>query len=314
MSKGLTALTEVETAEVSLLRRGANQERVAITKGADDMPEGMEEVLKAILEETEAENEPELVELMKQAGLSEKAMAAAQAAARLLSGFKDEEGMAKVMEAIAGISKQEHEDDDPEKKKKEEEAAAMAKQEDDKKKEEDDSNLPEQFKKADGSLDLSKVPAEMRPVLAELWKSKEAAEAGHAETVKKNAELAETIKKERDDRLTKEFVTKAEVDYHMVPEKNETLGPILKQLDETPIGKAAASLLKTMSDQLAKSALFEASGRAGSGPSGNAHEEIEKKAAELRKADPSITKEAAYVRVAKEHPDLKAGLYSKEGV
>jgi len=82
-------LTNVETLEVSLVTRGANKKKFALTKSEDPKMDELSEILKAVLE-TEIESEAQLEELFKLNKVSDGAMDAVRAALRSLSGFKDE--------------------------------------------------------------------------------------------------------------------------------------------------------------------------------------------------------------------------------
>lgn len=85
MPNTVTMLGSLYTAELSLVRRGANNRRFAVTKGMD-----MEfnEVLQSVLA-TEAEGEDKLVATLKSSGMDEDGVAAAVAQYRLQHGFKD---------------------------------------------------------------------------------------------------------------------------------------------------------------------------------------------------------------------------------
>lgn len=79
-------LSDIETKEVSLVKRGANKKRFALTKSEKT---NMQEILEAVLN-TEAENEKEVIELFKTAGAVDKGLEASTGLYRLLTSFKDE--------------------------------------------------------------------------------------------------------------------------------------------------------------------------------------------------------------------------------
>ena len=70
-SNSINMLTNLGTKELSLVRRGANNKRFALTKSEDVMP--LEELLKSVLE-TPAEGEDNLVASLKSAGADEEAI------------------------------------------------------------------------------------------------------------------------------------------------------------------------------------------------------------------------------------------------
>lgn len=83
--KTVTMLGSLTTAELSLVRRGANMRRFAVTKGMDM---DLQEVLQSVLA-TEAEGEKALTQTLKSAGLDEDGIGVAIAQYRLQHGFKD---------------------------------------------------------------------------------------------------------------------------------------------------------------------------------------------------------------------------------
>ena len=74
-------LTQVETYEVSLVRRGANGKKFALTKGLE-----MNEVIEAVIK-TEIDGEQELIEAL--GDVSDEQADIAKAAFRLQVGFQD---------------------------------------------------------------------------------------------------------------------------------------------------------------------------------------------------------------------------------
>jgi hypothetical protein len=88
MPKNITALTDLETIEVSLVKKGANRKPVAFVKEIGSMPKTKEEIIKAVLE-TATENEVDLEAQIKAANLSDEATLAISVAARAITGFAD---------------------------------------------------------------------------------------------------------------------------------------------------------------------------------------------------------------------------------
>ncbi len=152
MTETITALTDLETVELSLVKRGANRKRIAYAKSEEGM-EQMEEIVKAVLE-LELDNEKAVTAAFKKAELSEKGQEAVRGALRMFSAFKDElpKDVMKMFADLSGnelpVEKALHDpEEDAKRKKKEEEARRLAKKK---------NAAP--FKKEDGTLDLSSVP------------------------------------------------------------------------------------------------------------------------------------------------------------
>jgi|WetSurMetagenome_2_1015567.scaffolds.fasta_scaffold120411_2 hypothetical protein len=126
--------------------------------------------------------------------------------------------------------------------------------------------------KADGTLDLSAVPASVRPALEAIYK-------GNLELVKKNADLEKQLKEERDQRKTKEFVEKAAGFKNLGADKAE-LATVLKSLAETN-PEAYEKIEKTLQaadTQIGKGTLFGEIGSSQSAKGGSNWDMIEKAA------------------------------------
>lgn len=160
--------------------------------------------------------------------------------------------------------------------------------------------------------------ADLDPAVRAYIEKQEAAaraNAERAEKAEKTAESAETIAKaERDARLTREFVAKAE-SYRALPINKDEFGAVLKAAAEKLTKgefEAIDTVLKAADEQIAKGELFKERGRSGDGPKPEgARAEVTTKAAELRKSDPRLTEAAAMQQVFKADPDL-ASRYQDE--
>ncbi|MGB9886746.1 MAG: hypothetical protein ACPLRW_07110 [Moorellales bacterium] len=247
----------------------------------------MEEILKAVLE-TELDNEKKVDEVLKAAKLSEKAQNAVKGALRLLNAYKDElpKDCMRMMAELAGYGYPE-----PAEK-------AKDKGEDEKKKKEK-YGYPAPTKKADGSLDFSNIPEEVRPMIEALWKE-------HEEAVKKAQELEQVLKAEREERLRKEYVQKAATEFANLPIKPEEFGLVLKGLAEKAPEEYAKleGVLKAANEAIEKGALFAEIGRSGGLVGGSAMAKIEEVAKSLVQKDASMTKEQAIAKALELHPEL----------
>lgn len=149
-------------------------------------------------------------------------------------------------------------------------------------------------------IDKADLPPAVREALAK-------SEAERKEATEK-AEKAETLaKKERDIRLEKEFVAKAET-FASLPTKAEDLGLVLKEASEK-LEKGSyeklEGLLKAANEGIESGELFKEQGREGVTPAGDAFEEATRKAEELRKADSSLTEAQALEKALASDADLQ---------
>jgi hypothetical protein len=131
------------------------------------------------------------------------------------------------------------------------------------------------------------------------------------EDAKERVEKAESLAKaERDIRVNREFVQKAE-QFGSLSQDPLELGPVLKAAhDSMPEEQYTVleTVLKAADDQVRQSGLFKEQGRGGEGrrESGDSFEKLQKAAQELRKSDPSMTAEAALDAAMQADPDMQA--------
>lgn len=129
------------------------------------------------------------------------------------------------------------------------------------------------------------------------------------EKAEARAEKAEQIaKEERDARLEKEFVAKAEELTGSLPTTGADLGPVLKEANEK-LDKASyerlEELLKAANAGIESGELFKEQGAGGAQPAGDAFEEATRKAEEIRKADPKLSDAEALQKALESDPDLQ---------
>jgi len=251
--KSINALTNLETLGVSLVRRGANKRKFAITKSEGPiMDEKAIELLTTVLKEASYDGEEKVLEQLKKAQLDEKAMNAVNGAIRILSAFSDNPEIKKL---LAGLKAAVGGEGYPMPK--------AAKKADDKK----PTGYPMPMQKA-----LEGMPDEQRaafePVMKALWEASEAAATERIQKAEERAVKTEAIlKSERDERLSKEFVAKAATEYSNVPGKSEELGAILKSLhDASPeLCSKIEGVLKSAQAILKEGSILVEKGRAGEG-------------------------------------------------
>jgi Skp family chaperone for outer membrane proteins len=229
MEETVNTLIDLDTLEVSLVDRGANQRVFAIRKA-----EQMNDIIKDIID-VPLEQETEVVEALVSKELTDDARHGLIGAMRIVQAYKDEAGMREALVALATLLDFE---------KPEEEETPMA-QED-----------VEMEKSSEDSINMNDIPDEVRAQVENLWKANE-------EAVKKAAELEEVLKAERDERLTKEFVAKAAESYGNIPGHTaDELGLMVKSLHthDAEAAQKIEGLLKTVSQVISKSELFVEAG------------------------------------------------------
>lgn len=297
-NKQLTSLEDPQWNELSLVKRGANKKkRFPITKGEKSMVT-LEEILKAVLE-GEIESEEKLEEIFKAAKVSEKGVAAAKGALRLLEAFKDElpAGILAKLAKVAGMKAEDEEDDEkpgfmfPDKAKKEEVDKWL-------------EAMPEELRKQftiedepeDNEMDTKNLPKEVQAIL-------KAREDELAELKTKNEKIEKDLNDAKAERELAAWIAKAEKECSHFPGKSvEDMGKMLKALNDADpeLAKAQFESMKQASEALKTSALLKESGAGGAqAGGGDAWSQIEKLADGLveKSDDINFTKEKAVNRV-----------------
>ncbi len=165
-------------------------------------------------------------------------------------------------------------------------------------------------------IDKAALPEDVRKYLEELEKKAQDLEAKgnqvpeevtkQLDDLKKRADQAEeALRKERDERLTKEFVAKA-AGFKNLPVKPEEFGPVMKSLaekDPENYAKVEAAL-KAADEAAGKAGLLGEIGSSAAPAGGTAMAKLEGAAQELRKSDPNLSKEQAVAKALEQHPEL----------
>jgi phage-related protein len=288
--KQLTALTDLEAEEVSLVDRGANKKKPFPIVKREQMDEEMKEILAAVLE-TEIDEESKIEDIFK-ASLSEKGAHAVKGAMRILSAFKEElpEDLMSKLSELAGFKK-------PEDKACKETAKKEEKEVEDVKKEDEKTE----------EVETVEVPEEITKKLETQAERIEKAE-------QENAGLKEKVAKMQDDNSLRAWVTKAEAELSHYPGKSTAeLGEMLHKMEkvDAEVSKEQFETMKKASDALKESELLKEVGTSVSVGGGNAWDTIEKKAAELVEKSEGMDKARAIDHVLKTSPELYAE-YLKE--
>ena len=280
MPETINMLTDVRTAEVSLVRRGANNKRFALTK--EDRTMKFTELLSTVLD-TKAEGEDQMVETLKSAGANDEAVEVAVAQFRIQSGFQDKfskEQFAIVAKA-AGFEtgKAEDEEEDPEK-----------------------PGFLRNGKRMKAKK--SHVPVDMPEAVQKRFDEQEATNVALAKEVKDGAAKVIALEKEA---VRKEFVAKCQSDYAHVPGQSvEEMGKMLHDAYEVSkdFGEKLENQWKLTSEAIEKSSLLSAQGSAHSPQGGSALGRVESIAKEYQSKDPSLTIEKAKALAYERNPEL----------
>lgn len=153
------------------------------------------------------------------------------------------------------------------------------------------------------------VPAESTPEDIEKAALAKADPAVVALIQKQEQRLAEAeaiAKAERDTRLDREFISKAE-QMPMLTEDPASFGPVLRRIAENLSAEDAAAVdtvLKAANAQIAAGNLFSTVGVTGA--TTTVAKAAEAKAAEIKKADPTLTDEQALAKAYETDPGLLA--------
>jgi len=329
----ITALTDLETVEVSLVPAGANlKKRFPIMKRNEEG--SMSDILHAVID-AQTSDESHFDKVAKSANLSEEAAAAVKGAMKILNAYSDmipaEQALAVVSEGL-GVKKatefeegkesegaklsDEDEDEEEEEVKelsemitesekatefeegKESEGATLADEEED---EEEDAEKAEKENPDSLQKSLDALDPAVRDQVTALWKSQK-------EAVAKADKLEKSLAKERDERVRKEFIAKAQTEFRFVPGKSpEELGLMLKSLYamDSQIAKDIEGIFKSVSAMVEKGDLLDELGSSmtGEAASGSAYSKLDNIAkSRVAKSDESYAK--AFEKAMRDNPGL----------
>lgn len=263
----ITMLGALQTAELSLVRRGANNRRFAVTKGMDM---NLNEVLQSVLA-TEAEGEKSLAQTLKAAGLDDDAIQVSLAQYRLQHGFKDKVSK----EAFAAVAK----------------AAGY------------EATQKAEPKTPAGPPAGSK-PAGMPPEMEAVWKAhQDEMAAMRKENADTKAELAEV----RKEATRKDYIARCEREFAHVPGMNaEQMADMLMQAHAVS-KEFGESLEKQWNETAAvvKKSLLSTGGSRPAPTGGSAWSQMENMAKELvQKSAGELSSAKALDQVMSQNPDL----------
>ena len=287
----ITALTDLETVEVSLVPAGANlKKRFPIMKRNEEG--SMSDILHAVID-AQTSDESHFDKVAKSANLSEEAAAAVKGAMKILNAYSDmipaEQALAVVSEGLGVKKATEFEEG------KESEGTTIADEEEDEAEKAKKEN-PDSLQKSLDALD----PA-IREQVTALWKSQK-------EAIAKADKLEKSLAKERDERVRKEFISKAQTEFRFVPGKSpEELGLMLKSLYamDSQIAKDIEGIFKSVSAMVEKGEQRDERGSSmtGEAASGSAYSKLDNIAkSRVAKSDESYAK--AFEKAMRDNPGL----------
>lgn len=287
-------LLNLDVREVSLVDSPAIRRRFLVVKrdeGTDQMSVNEEPISDVIETETEALVTDSLNDIEKAYHASEDDDSSEAQAEK---GAHEDEDEEKQLE-------EKSEDEEPSKKKK-------VKKETVKMDETIQPSIPVSFsKRDDGSYDLAGVPEEMQATVEAICKQHDAA-------IEKAAQLEEILKAERDERLRRDFVEKAEKEFSNIPGTAVEIGLLLKSLHDldSDVAEKVEGVFKSVDAQLSTGAIFEEVGTQAADVEVTAWNKIEKQAEELITNGVEVSKAAAISKVLELNPKLYSE-YLKEG-
>lgn len=272
-SKSINMLTNLKTVELSLVRRGANNKRIALTK---EKEMSLNDLFETLLE-TEAEGESELVASLKTEKVGEEALEIAKAHYRLQHGFKDK----LAPEAFAEVAK----------------AAGYAVEKTEKREDEGDDKLPAFLRDKKKKKKEEDEMKKLSPEIEELMKSQQS----ELEAVRKE------LNQERSQRVRKEFVVKCEEQYSHVPGMTaEEMGEMLQKAYgfDSAHGEMLEKQWGAMDSAVKKGALLKSTGRIGRDVEGSSASKLEGVAKGYQSTDSALSYEKAYLKAVTDRPDL----------
>jgi hypothetical protein len=167
-------------------------------------------------------------------------------------------------------------------------------------------------------INKDELPPAVRAALEKAEQAEKAAGERIEKAEKDAAEATTLAKAERDARVTREWIVKAETgELRGLPGAPADTGPVMKALAEAAPEQWAEfqkSVLVPAAAQIKAGDVFKEQGRGGEGPPPeSALRKMQEKATELRKSDSGLSQAAAMERVRKENPDLQQALAAELG-
>jgi len=313
----ITALTDVETLEVSLVPEGANlKKRFPVLKSSE---KEMSDILHAVIDAPSSED-TKFDQVVKSSALGENAEAAEaiKGAMKILNAYSDSISPADALGVLAkgfGVQKAEYKKAEEEEEEKDAEKASEFEEgkesEGAKLSDEDElDKAEEEEEEEEVEKSLKALPKNVRSQMTALFKSQK-------EAVAKSEKLEKALKVERDERLRKEFVEKAKTDFPYVPGKSsEEVGLMLKSLHvlAPKIAEDIEGIFKSVSATIEKAGLLTelGSGMTNRGGGASAYAKLDGMAREsVSKSGGSYAK--AFETVMQNNPELYSQYLDEQG-
>lgn len=171
---------------------------------------------------------------------------------------------------------------------------------------------PDEEDEDENPLNKSDLPEPVRKALQKAEDDRQTAIAKAEEAGREAKEANDLAKAEREERVSAEFIQKAEA-FKGLPTEPSQFGPLLKEANEKLSKENYDELqrvLKAADAGLTEGELFKEQGRAGGGrppeSDTSAAAEVTRKAEELRKSETDLSMEQAKAKVMKGDRDLQA--------
>lgn len=265
-------LKELETHEVSLVDRPANQRTFLVLKNDNPLKgeKDMEDNILSLLD-TPLEKEDQYLETLKKSDMSDDATKALLGAMRLIQPHLESisgEGT-EVVKSLLGIEDQE-------------------------------ASTTEATEKSDEGLNIDQIPEDVRAQVEGLFKSQ-------SEAVLKAEELENEINIMKAEKVRKQYISKAQSDFSNVPGINsEDLGVLLQEIASAipTASEKFEAVLQSVNKAMETSEVLEEAGQMARHESGSAWDKVEAEAKSLQKSNPDLSVFQARAKVLESNTEL----------
>lgn len=157
-------------------------------------------------------------------------------------------------------------------------------------------------------IDKSQLTPEVRAIVEKAEADAQLEKAEREKLTKRVEDAEKLAKAEQDERLTRDFIAKAET-FKALPVTPGDFGIVLKSIHggvDEKVFEQLETVLKAADEQIQKGDLFKEQGRAGDPQPSTVEAEVTRKAEEIRKSDSKLSKAEAFDRALSEDRDLQA--------
>lgn len=156
-------------------------------------------------------------------------------------------------------------------------------------------------------VDKSDLTPEVRAIVEKAEADAQLEKAEREKLTKRVEDAEKLAKAEKDERLTRDFIAKAEA-FKALPVTPGDFGIVLKSIHggvDTKTFEALEAVLKAADEQIEKGDLFKEHGRAGDPQPSTVEAEVTRKAEEIRKSEPKLSLTDARERALSEDRALQ---------